>query len=281
MTASILRRLFQNSVTGGCLAAAVVVSPALAADTSDWASGEYSAVRLIAGSRPAAEPGLLRAGVEVKLTPGWKTYWRYPGDSGVPPRFDFARSRNVESVTVAWPAPRRFSDSGGQVIGYKGAVVLPLRIKPADPSRPVELDLRLDYAICDKLCIPVEAEARLLVDGSGSTQDAALAAAEERIPRHATLGEGTPAITAVSRDAGGRVVVDVAAPPDTTVDLFVEGPTAEWALPLPKPVPAANGARRFAFDLDGLPSGASADGAALRFTLVSPSGSVEVTHTLP
>jgi DsbC/DsbD-like thiol-disulfide interchange protein len=280
MTASNLRRLFQISVTGGCLAAVIIASPVLAAGASDWAGGQHSAVRLIAGSRPALEPGVMRAGVEVKLAPGWKTYWRYPGDSGVPPRFDFTRSRNVESVTVAWPAPRRLSDSGGQVIGYKGAVTLPLRIKPVDPSQPVELDLKLDYAICDKLCIPVEAEARLAFDGTASAQDAALAAAEERVPRPVTLGEGTPTITGIGRDTGRRVIVDVAAPPDTTVDLFVEGPTAEWALPLPEPMPATDGARRFAFELDGLPSGAQADGAVLRFTLVSSKGSVEVIHAL-
>jgi DsbC/DsbD-like thiol-disulfide interchange protein len=280
MTASILRRLFQISVTGPCLAAAVAVSPLRAADASDWSSSDHAAVRLIAGSRPGGEPGLLRAGVEVKLEPGWKTYWRYPGDSGVPPRFDFTHSRNVESVTVEWPAPRRFSDSGGQVIGYKDAVTLPLRIKPADSSQPVELNLRLDYAICDKLCIPVEAEARLVVDGSAGTQDEALAAAEARTPRPVKLGEGRPAITGISRDASGRVVVDVAAPPGMAVDLFVEGPTEEWALPLPEPVPASGGAQRFAFDLDGLPSGARTDGATLRFTLVSPEGAIEVSHAL-
>jgi DsbC/DsbD-like thiol-disulfide interchange protein len=280
MTASILRRLFQISVTGGVLAAAVAVPPLWAADASEWASAEHSAARLIAGSRPVGETDLLRAGVEVKLATGWKTYWRYPGDSGVPPRFDFTQSRNVESVTVAWPAPQRFADSGGQVIGYKDSVVLPLRIRPADPSQGVELDLRLDYAICDKLCIPVEAEMQLHVDGSASTQDEALAAAEKRIPRPVKLGEGTPAITAIGRDGSGRVVVDVAASPGMAVDLFVEGPTDEWALPLPEPVSASGGGRRFAFDLDGLPSGARADGATLRFTLVSPTGSVEVMHAL-
>jgi DsbC/DsbD-like thiol-disulfide interchange protein len=280
MTASNLRRLCQISVTGGCLAAVAVVSPVLGADVSAWASGEHSSVRLIAGSRPAAEPGILRAGVEVKLAPGWKTYWRYPGDSGVPPRFDFAGSRNVDSVTVAWPAPQRFSESGDQVIGYKDAVILPLRIRPTDPSQSVELNLKIDYAICDKLCVPVEAEARLELDGRGDTQDAALAAAEARIPRHATLGEGTPAIAGIRRDTGKRVVVEVAASPETVVDLFVEGPTPDWALPLPEPQPAADGARRFAFELDGLPSGVQPDGAVLRFTLVSPKGSVEVVHAL-
>lgn len=268
-------------MTGVCLATFGVAAPALAADASDWVEGPHSAVRLIAGARKAGETDLLRAGVEVKLAPGWKTYWRYPGDSGVPPRFDFTRSRNVESVSVAWPAPRRFSDSGDQVIGYKGAVILPLSVKAADPAKPVELDLKLDYAICEKLCIPVEAETRLELDGAGGAQEMALAAAEARIPRRANLGEGSPAITGIGRDGGQRVVVDVAAPADTPIDLFVEGPTPDWALPLPEPLPAADGRHRFAFDLDGLPSGTQPDGAVLRFTLVSPHGSVEVTHALP
>ena len=61
----------------------------------------------------------LRAGIELRLAPGWKTYWRYPGDSGIPPRFDFAKSRNVKSVTVRWPAPQRLTDESGTSIGYK------------------------------------------------------------------------------------------------------------------------------------------------------------------
>src|SRR5688572_16826434 len=87
---------------------------AAAADVSAWDNDIRSAVRLI-GSATIREPGgpVLRAGVEIKMEPGWKTYWRYPGDSGVPPVFDFATSENVKSATVLWPAPVRFSDGGG------------------------------------------------------------------------------------------------------------------------------------------------------------------------
>jgi len=279
MTTSILRRLFLFSVTVAASASLNVVSPTAAADASDWSQGQYSAARLIAGSAPAGST-VLRAGVEVKLASGWKTYWRYPGDSGVPPRFDFSRSQNVTSVDVAWPAPRRFSDPGGDVIGYKGSVILPLRVKPANPAEPVVLDLKLDYAICDKLCVPVEATARLALPGGAGDADSALAAAEQRVPRPVALGEGSPAITGIRRD-GERVVVDVAAPADMVVDLFAEGPTEEWALPLPQALPGPDGVRRFAFALDGLPGGATADGATLRLTLVSPRQAAEVTHTLP
>lgn len=285
MTTSILRRLFRFSVFGAygivaTVAAAQPGSGALAADASTWDAGTHSSVRLIAGT---ASPGAaaLRAGVEVKLANGWKTYWRYPGDSGVPPRFDFTRSRNVKSVTVAWPAPLRFSEGGENLIGYTGAVILPLRIVPDDPNKPVELELKLDYAICEKLCIPVDAKAALTLAGGASTFDAALAAAESRVPRPTALGEGSPAIRAVTHDGGKNVMVDVAASADVPLDLFVEGPTPDWALPVPEPAPAGNGTRRFIFALDGLPPGASADGAELRFTLVSPAHAVEVTHRLP
>ena len=65
----------------------------------------------------------------LQLQPGWKTYWRTPGDSGVPPRFDFSKSENVEAVTVLWPAPTKFDDgAGGHSLGYHDQIVLPLRI---------------------------------------------------------------------------------------------------------------------------------------------------------
>src|SRR5216684_537111 len=83
--------------------------PAAAADSSAWDGGSQAAVRLIAGSSSKARGGMVRAGIEIRLAPGWKTYWRYPGDSGVPPRFDFAGSQNVKSIAIAWPAPHRFS----------------------------------------------------------------------------------------------------------------------------------------------------------------------------
>src|SRR6266542_1702588 len=84
---------------------------------------------------------VVRAGIEIRLDPGWKTYWRYPGDSGVPPRFGFTRSENVASVSVLWPAPQSFSDGSGRSIGYKDDVIFPLRIVPRDPAKPVVLRL--------------------------------------------------------------------------------------------------------------------------------------------
>src|SRR5215218_6741686 len=118
-----------------------------AADASAWDKGLRSAARLIAaGTETIAGQPTLRAGIEIRLDPGWKTYWRYPGDSGVPPVFDFSGSENVKNVAVLWPAPHRFSDGSGNSIGYERSAILPLHITPQNSTRPVTLRLKLDYA---------------------------------------------------------------------------------------------------------------------------------------
>src|SRR5437588_4163440 len=121
-----------------------------AEDSSPWQRDAHSAIRLLAGSRSGA---VLLGGIAIQLEPGWKTYWRTPGDSGVPPRFDFSTSDNVEAVTVLWPAPKKFDDgAGGTSLGYKHQIVLPLRIVAKDANKPVTLRANINYAVCDKLC---------------------------------------------------------------------------------------------------------------------------------
>jgi DsbC/DsbD-like thiol-disulfide interchange protein len=255
---------------------------AAAEDASRWDGDARSAVRLIAGSQPAGAAAI-RAGIEVRLKPRWHTYWRYPGDAGVPPRFDFAASKNVKLVEVLWPAPRRIPEAGATVIGYDSDVILPLRITPHDRAKPVTLRLKLDYAVCEKLCVPAEAKGELVLAGAASSQDAALAAAEGRVPKKLALGEGAKlAIRTVRREDGTpspRVVVDVAGP--AGADLFVEGPTPEWAPPVPTAVAGApTGLQQFTFTLDGAPPGATFQGAQLTLTAVTAAEAIEVATRL-
>jgi DsbC/DsbD-like thiol-disulfide interchange protein len=257
-----------------------------AADASPWESGPQSAVRLIAASAAAdSNAAVLRAGLEIKLQPGWKTYWRYPGDSGVPPRFNFEGSQNIRNVTVLWPAPMRFSDGSGTSIGYVDHTIFPLRIVRQDGNKPAVLRVTIDYAVCEKLCVPVDANLELALVAAVSLHEAALTASEARVPHAATMAASEPlAVASVRREPGSpreRVIVDVKAPADSPVDLFAEGPNTEWALPLPEPISGApDGMKRFAFDLDGLPPGAQAKGALLKLTAVSPGAAIEVAAHL-
>ncbi len=253
-----------------------------AAEESQWDGTAYSAVRLIAGSpHRVAGAAVHGAGIEVRLAPGWKTYWRYPGDSGVPPRFDFTASQNVKAVHVRYPAPLRLPDPGGISIGYKDRVVFPLDVVAQDSAKPVTLRLTIDYAVCEKLCVPAQGKAELALKQTAGVHTEALMRAEASIPKPAVLGSGEAlAIRAVQREAG-KVIVDVAAPADAAVELFAEGPSADWALPVPAPASGApTGLRRFAFDLDGLPPGATPHGAVLRLTAVAGAHAIEVPYRL-
>src|ERR1700758_534402 len=146
---------------------AASLAAARAEDASPWQKDGHSAVRWLAGSRSGA---VLLGGIAIQLQPGWKTYWRTPGDSGVPPRFDFSKSENVEAVTVLWPAPLLFDDgAGGHALGYHDKVVLPLRIVIKNADKPVTLRAAINYAVCEKICIPVEANAELTFASVAST----------------------------------------------------------------------------------------------------------------
>ena len=288
MNASTLRQYASTAALGALLLFTPMFTPsftAIAADASSWDGDARAAVRLVAGSIVNQNSDTLRAGVELRLGPGWKTYWRYPGDSGVPPAFDFSKSDNIKSVAILWPAPHRFTDDSGASIGYKSGVMFPLHIVPENPKRPVTLRLALDYAVCEKICIPAKGAATLELARASSPHESRLAAAEAQVPKPARIGAASPfGIVAVRREPASphpRILVEVTAPAAAALDLFVEGPADDWALPLPAPVPGASpGRRRFAFDLDGVPPGATAIGARLRFTLVSGENAIEVT-TVP
>jgi DsbC/DsbD-like thiol-disulfide interchange protein len=267
-----------------CLATAISVSSfacsVRAQDASPWQSEAHSAVRLLAGSRSGA---VLLGGIAFQLQPGWKTYWRTPGDSGVPPRFDFSKSDNVEAVTVLWPAPQKFDDgAGGNSFGYHNNFVLPLRIVLKSADKPVTLHAEISYAVCEKLCIPVDASTELSFTSVASTEDSALFAALESVPKPANVGDPNPlTIRDVKREGPTQVTVDVVTPDTQEINLFVEGPTPDWALPVPKPVPQSPpGVKRFSFDLDGLPPGAKPDGAALKLTLVGAEKAYEFNVNL-
>jgi DsbC/DsbD-like thiol-disulfide interchange protein len=249
--------------------AALFAIEARAQDASPWQQDSHSAVRLLAGSRSGA---VLLGGIAIQLQPGWKTYWRTPGDSGVPPRFDFSKSDNVEAVTVLWPAPTKFDDgAGGNSLGYHDQVVLPLRIVAKNADKPVTLRADINYAVCEKLCIPVEASVQLAFNSVASTEDSALFAALDTVPKPANVGDPNPlTILDVKREGRSEVLVDVVSPDARPVYLFVEGPTPDWGLPVPKLLEhGPPGVKRFAFALDGVPPGVNPEGAALKFTLVS------------
>lgn len=269
-------QLVRDSLLCGFL---LIGAPALAADASDWALDIRSAVRLIAASAPA-EATQYRVGVELRMDPGWHTYWRYPGDSGVPPKIDFSDSENVSDAKVFYPAPQGFTDESGIFIGYRDHVIYPVHVTPRDSKKPVKLKLDLFYAVCDKLCVPASGHTDLTITpGQPSGYDDRLAKAEAAIPKRVSQQQAQLSLKRITIESKPAVELDIAT--DKDIQVFAEGPTAEWALPIPKPVAGVtNGARKFRFELDGLPSGTDPKAPLdLTFTIVGGEGAIETsTH---
>ena len=110
-------------------------------------------LRLLPGWRQTE--GAHMAALEITLADGWKTYWRAPGDGGLAPRFDWQGSANLSSVEVIWPAPEVISQGGVETIGYEGQVIVPLRVRPGQGDRAVQLSGRIEIGVCRDICVPV------------------------------------------------------------------------------------------------------------------------------
>ena len=268
-----------------------------AAESTAWVSGAHSSARLIEAVVPSpadaadgASSAPLLAGIEVRLDPHFITYWRDPGDAGVPPSFDVAASTNLKSADVRYPAPERLDEAGAEAYGYSHDVVFPLRVTPLDPAKPVTLAVEFEYAVCYNICLPARAELRLTLDGRPSAEGDRVLTALAAVPRQARLGADgpLPRILTVRPDpgesAGERYTVEAVAGEDSGT-LFVEAPEG-WAFEAGAPVPRAaalppdaapSGAKRLLFPVKRLdaPKGQSRPTTPVTLTLVTPSGAIE------
>ena len=255
---------------------------AASAGDSPWLDQTHAKVRLISGT--VAEDGAKApyAGIQLRMEPGWKTYWRNPGDSGVPPSFDWSGSKNLKSAEVLYPAPHRFAEASGTAIGYGDEVVFPVKITPERDGEPVELALTFDYGLCKELCIPNTASLALALPPALAKGDALLLeAALARVPRAAT-GDTPPRITNITAHLDGpapALEVEAAFPDGASgTDLFVESPDA--FVPVPKALgPLADGKQRFAVAFMSAAEADAIKGKPLTFTLVSDEGSTRTVWT--
>ena len=210
------------------------------------------------------------AGVRVDIDEGWKTYWRVPGDAGVPPQFDWTRSVNVGAIDVLYPLPHRFHDLSGESLGYKHQVVFPVMVKPAADATQVTLKLDLFLAVCKDVCIPATAQGTF-VFGSANTQDSSVV--EEWMKRVPVPGTPVESVLAAMDASTAIIMVKLTQPAD---DIFVESATSAYF-------------RQPAFSTDGLEARLMVDnvkdamelkGLVLRLTVAVDGHGIEQTVTV-
>ncbi|MEE8271294.1 MAG: protein-disulfide reductase DsbD domain-containing protein [Alphaproteobacteria bacterium] len=200
--------------------------------------GEFVDARIVAATDGVGDLAAVPAGLQIRLPDGWKTYWRSPGDAGLPPIVDWTGSANVAEVGMDWPAPQRFTLFGLETFGYEHEVVLPLSVTPVRRGEPVALAGRLDLLVCSEICVPSTFDLALDIPAGPAGVDAAAANLIDRFAARVP-GDGrgsglTVEAVAVLRDGGGEVlrVRATAREPLTAPDIFVEaGPYFAFAAP--------------------------------------------------
>lgn len=207
--------------TGLFLAFLGVHPPSFASDVGPWTQGANSQARLLAAGPPLA--GIYLVGLEIDLKAGAHTYWRNPGDAGVPPSLSTAGSRNVKSAHLRFPAPERLQEGALSVNGYRNSLILPLEIVPQDVTAPVHLAIHFSYAACEKICIPAELSGTLDLSPQAppSTQAPRLAQALSRLPQQASAE--SLGLNVTPPQSPERLVWQVALKTGTR-DVFAEGP---------------------------------------------------------
>lgn len=257
-----------------CLTLAAIISlaalgtPALAT-SSDWVETEGGAVRLVTTGMPGAD-GRFRGMLEIVLKPGWKTYWRDPGDAGVPPSLDVSRSANIAGAELSFPAPTRHDEGDFTWAGYAAPVAFPVIFTAKDPAQPVMIDADVFLGICETICIPVKAEFQLDPSHDATNPDdaAAVKAALSALPSPAGAQFGAT----VTGRAGTSLTIVAKVPGDPmSADIFLAS-DGTFTFGTPKRS-VTNGKLEFTVEIDG-PDDMPA-GTAIFYTLVSGPASAE------
>jgi len=243
------------------------------AASSDWFETEGARLRLVTEDAADAN-GRMKGVLEIDLQPGWKTYWKDPGASGIAPQIDISASMNVEGAAFSFPAPNRFREGEEVSTGYVDPVALPVTFKVEDPEKFTAIDADILLGICKEICVPVQAKLSVTPGGEVGAADPVIAESYGRLPSAASAEFGLAGL----RDNGELLVADAALPADAQgAELFVVAPKG-WLLGVP--VLDASGERP-AFRIPVIGRPAATGTIAFDYTLVAGGRAVEGQSPLP
>lgn len=210
-------------------------------------------------------------GVLVELDPGWKTYWRMPGEAGIPPEFTWSPSAPAR-VEVAFPTPGRHTDKSGETVGYETKVLFPVTVTP-EKLAGLDLGLELFFAVCKDICIPAQAQASITL---GTEERDPLGSARVEAAQASVPAAGEAVTSATLADDGGKPVLLLALK-ERPEDIFVETDTSAY---FRAPVFSADG-REARLAIDSLSDRARLKGKTLKLTYVIGGTGHEQSVTLP
>lgn len=221
-----LKKLF----SAACIAA--LAAPVLAQSSQAQSLSDIVEAHVIPGWRAA--DGTHVAALHLRLGEGWKTYWRAPGDAGIPPRFNWQGSDNLGTVQVEWPVPKQIPQDGYMTIGYDSSVTLPLRISPYQSGRDVRLEGQIDLGVCREVCVPVTVSVAQELPKSGGQRDPVIIAALASRPFSASEAGVSDVTCRLSPEADGlklSAVINLPPQGNQELTIFEVGDSNIWVAP--------------------------------------------------
>jgi suppressor for copper-sensitivity B len=216
----------------GFIALPLMALPSLSA-SSDWFEHEHGAVRLISANAGVGNEQTIDLGLQFRMNPGWKVYWRSPGDAGFPPQISWVGSTNFAGATISWPAPKRFSVLGLETLGYKDEVVFPINAELFERGKTVDLTARVRFLTCDDICVPYETTFKLTLPAGRDLNTPAsgkIAVWQAKVPTDVTKTAPSASLAIERAEIAGSgadqaLIVRITAKDALkNPDLFVEGP---------------------------------------------------------
>lgn len=257
------------------LAALFAATGASLATSSRWQDSEGGSVRLVTSGLPDVE-GTLKGALQIRLKPGWKTYWRDPGGNGVPPQLDTSPSTNVKSAQMMYPAPKRIDDGNAQTAGYDTSLALPIVFSLNEAANAAEIRANVFLGICKEICIPVQADFK--IDPAADPENA---------DDGAIVEHGFSELPAEARDDfrvdslhidGKSLVATAKIPSDSEKPVLFLASADGYLLGLPEREKRDGDAASFAAEIFQKPDGSKP--AQFHYTLVAGKRSVSGTATL-
>ncbi|WP_419913594.1 protein-disulfide reductase DsbD domain-containing protein [Hoeflea sp.] len=248
------------------------------AASSEWFETEGGRIR-VSALEPAPD-GTIRAALDIELLPGWKTYWRDPGEAGVPPTFNVDRSQNISAAEIHFPAPERITDAYSTWAGYPYPVVLPITLTQKTPGKKSVVEADVFLGICESICIPLQTSFTLTVDPekpANSYVKRLVRKAFEALPEEP--GPDFDIVGAKVKEADKGFTLSVKLPEtDEGSELFVTGPLG-WHFTTPQITSFEDNMATFLVEGDG--DGSSLSGETVRVVVKASGRSMEKHVTLP
>ena len=250
-------------------------TPTLQAASSPWLKTDGAQIRLV--SLPTSDGKSIRAGLQIQLDKGWKTYWRTPGASGLPPQVSFSASQNVKDAKILFPSPQLFSDTLGFSAGYKGSVTFPIQVHPLTAGEAITLNARGIVGICADICVPVQFDLSVTESGNSGTDFAiatALNAAEANLPGPSNDNQHVVSAKVEGTGKKALMIETIVPAGGQKPELFVEGPS-NWYLSPARLHKTDSNKAYFELDLSDIPPADQPESVELTFVLVVDGRGIE------